>query len=145
MFKNLLPYICDIIYLLEGFELTYRDSGNTIHFSFFTKQFFPTSLEIAIPKHDKKSRKILFLNRETKLKTYFVATIRNNFNINVSCFNSFVVPAYTRGGSRTVATSKLERFVITNYSYLKKRHTFLNRQHFYKQPQAEIGKKLSKS
>ena len=37
MFKNLLLYICDIIYLVEGFELTYPDSGNTIHFSFFTK------------------------------------------------------------------------------------------------------------
>ena len=33
-----------------GFELTYRDSGNTIHFSFFTIQFFPPTQKITMPK-----------------------------------------------------------------------------------------------
>ena len=44
-----------------GFELTYRDSQNTIHFSFFTIQFFPPSLKITIPKQS------FFLNGETNL------------------------------------------------------------------------------
>ena len=34
----------------SGFELTYRDSGNTIHFSFFTIQVFPPTQKITIPK-----------------------------------------------------------------------------------------------
>ena len=34
------------------FELTYRDSGNTIHFSIFTMQFFPSSQKITITKYN---------------------------------------------------------------------------------------------
>ena len=32
------------------FELMYRDSGNIMHFSFFTIQFFPPTQKISIPK-----------------------------------------------------------------------------------------------
>ena len=39
------------IYKHTGFELTYRDSGNTIHFSIFTMQIFPPSQKITIPKY----------------------------------------------------------------------------------------------
>ena len=35
-----------------GFELTYRDSGNTIHFLIFTMQISPPSQKIAIPKYN---------------------------------------------------------------------------------------------
>ena len=41
----------------SGFELTYCNSGNTIHFSFFSMQFFPPSLKIAIPKYNIKKEK----------------------------------------------------------------------------------------
>ena len=34
---------------ITSFVLTYRDSGNTIHFSIFTMQIFPTSQKITIP------------------------------------------------------------------------------------------------
>ena len=48
----------------EGFELAYHDSGNTIHFPFFTMQIFPPSQK----NHDTKvCYSFLFLNRETKL------------------------------------------------------------------------------
>ena len=40
------------------YELTYRDSGNTIQFSFFAIQFFPPTQKIAIPKC-----KFCFVNR----------------------------------------------------------------------------------
>ena len=41
-----------------GFELTYRDSRNMIHFSFFTMQLFTLSLKITIPKHNIKNEKV---------------------------------------------------------------------------------------
>ena len=34
----------------SGFKLTYRDSANTIHFSFFTIQLLPPTQKIAISK-----------------------------------------------------------------------------------------------
>ena len=44
-----------------GFELTYRDSENTIHFSFFTTPFLPPSQKISISKHNTyKTRKRAF-------------------------------------------------------------------------------------
>ena len=36
---------------MTGFELTYRDSGNTNRFSFFTTQFFPPTKKFGIRKH----------------------------------------------------------------------------------------------
>ena len=36
--------------LIAGFELMYHDSGNTMHFSFFKRQFYPPTQEIKIPK-----------------------------------------------------------------------------------------------
>ena len=54
--------------ICTGFELTYRDSGNAIHFSFFTTQFFPLRLKITIPKDNiKKKKNCFFFNREIKL------------------------------------------------------------------------------
>ena len=50
-----------------GFELTYRDSGNTIHFSFFTTQFFPPSLKVMIPKHNVKIKNNFYFNFREKL------------------------------------------------------------------------------
>ena len=35
-----------------GFELTYRDSGNTIHVSIFTMQIFPLSQKTTIAKYN---------------------------------------------------------------------------------------------
>ena len=52
-------------------ELAYRDSGNTIHFSFFTTQFFPPSLLITIPKHNIKRKNIFFLNINHRGKLCF--------------------------------------------------------------------------
>ena len=49
------------------FQLTYHDSGNMIHFTFFMMKFFPPSLEITIPKHNTKKQKHFFLNTEIKL------------------------------------------------------------------------------
>ena len=40
--------------LIQGFELMYRDSGNTIDFSFFTMQIFPPSLKITVLKQNKE-------------------------------------------------------------------------------------------
>ena len=37
--------------LIQGFELMYRDSGNTIDFSFFM-QIFPPSLKITVLKQN---------------------------------------------------------------------------------------------
>ena len=48
--------------VMTGFELTYF--WNTIRFSFFTTQFFPTTQKMGILKHSIK--KIFFFNRETK-------------------------------------------------------------------------------
>ena len=49
---------------IARFKLTYRDSENTVHFSFFT-QFFTLSLKITIPKQHIKGKSFV-LNRETK-------------------------------------------------------------------------------
>ena len=51
---------------VPGIELTYCDSGNTMHFSFFTMQFFPSTQQIMI------SKKVCFLNLGTKTK-FFIA------------------------------------------------------------------------
>ena len=55
----------------SGFELTYRFSGNTIHFSFFRTQFFPRSLKITIPKHNIKRKNNFLLNLNHKEKLCF--------------------------------------------------------------------------
>ena len=39
---------------MKCFELTYRDLGNTMQFSFFTAQFFPPTQRMAIPKNNIK-------------------------------------------------------------------------------------------
>ena len=54
----------------SGFELTYCDLGNMIHFSFFMMQFFLSSLKIVMPKHIKLGKNFLvdFNHRE---KLYF--------------------------------------------------------------------------
>ena len=44
-----------------GFELMYRDSGNTMHFSFFKEQFLLTSQKIKISKDIAKKKKKSFL------------------------------------------------------------------------------------
>ena len=41
-----------IFSVYTGFKLTYRDSGNSIHFSIFTMQVFPPSQKITIPKYN---------------------------------------------------------------------------------------------
>ena len=50
-----------------GFKLTYGDSENSIHFLFFTMQFFPPSLKIVIPKHNIKWKRIFYFNFREKL------------------------------------------------------------------------------
>ena len=47
---------------MPGFGLTYRDLGNTIHFSFLTTLFFLPSQKIMITKHNIKRKKNRFLN-----------------------------------------------------------------------------------
>lgn len=54
-----------------GFKLTNYDLGNAIHFSFLTMQFFPPSQEITISKYIIK---------------FLFPTIKNEFNMHVSCF-----------------------------------------------------------
>ena len=54
--------------LTQGsFELTYCDSVNTIHFSFFMLQFFRPSLKIMIPKHNAKMKISFYFNFSEKL------------------------------------------------------------------------------
>ena len=62
-----------------GFELTYHDSGNTIHFSIFTMQFCHL-----VTKSQYQSI-IQFFNPKQRNETYYTS-IKNNFNILVSCF-----------------------------------------------------------
>ena len=57
-----------------GFELTYRDSGNTFCFSIFTTQIFPPSQKITITKYNAVSYS------ETE-KLFFSAAVKNNFNM----------------------------------------------------------------
>ena len=56
---------------MRGFELKYRDSGNTIHFSFLTTQFFLPSQKITITKHNIKRKKNRFLNDNHRKKLCF--------------------------------------------------------------------------
>ena len=60
----------DISWCFSDFELTYRDSGNSIHFSIFLIQIFPSSQNIAIPKYNKvsysKTEKQEFLSAAVK-------------------------------------------------------------------------------
>ena len=58
-----------------GFELTYCDLGNTMHFSFFTI-VFPTYPE----NHDTKYG-CCFLNREIKTKFFHAVKVKNDFNM----------------------------------------------------------------
>ena len=44
-----IPWNCNI---KSGFKLTYRDSGNMIHFSFFMSQFLSPGQKITISKHN---------------------------------------------------------------------------------------------
>ena len=37
---------------IAAFELTYLNSGKTIHFSIFTMKIFPPCQKITIPKHN---------------------------------------------------------------------------------------------
>ena len=53
--------------LISGFELTYRHSGNTIDFSFFTMQIFPSSLKITVLKQYKKENRVFSLTEKQKL------------------------------------------------------------------------------
>ena len=41
--------------IISGFELTYSDSENMIHFSFFTMQVFSPRLKIVISKYNTRS------------------------------------------------------------------------------------------
>ena len=63
------------------FELTYHYSGNGMHFSFFTIEFFPLTQKITIPM-----KVLCFLNRGTKTKYFLVVNIKNNFTRWVSHF-----------------------------------------------------------
>ena len=56
-----------------GFELTYRDSGNTINFLIFTMQISPPSQKITIPKYNAVS----YFEKEK----FFSVAIKNNFNM----------------------------------------------------------------
>ena len=58
----------------HGSNLTYCDSGNTIHFSIFTMLIFPPSQKITIPKYNAVSYS------ETE-KLFFSAAVKNNFNM----------------------------------------------------------------
>ena len=49
---------------VSGFELTYSDLGTTIHFSFFTTQFFPPCLKITIPKYNEKKERVFSLTEK---------------------------------------------------------------------------------
>ena len=60
---------------LSGFELTYRDSGNTIHFSIFTMQIFP-------PSQKKKSwYQSIMQFLIPKRRNFFSTAVKNNFNM----------------------------------------------------------------
>ena len=63
-------HTCFCSFSNTGFELTYCGSGNSIHFSFFTMQFFPPSLKITIPKHNVKMKKNFLLQFQGKAVFY---------------------------------------------------------------------------
>ena len=64
----------------KGYELTYCDSGNLIHFLFFTMQLFPSTQKIMIPKYDK----CLFAYPRNNSKTFLL--LKNNSSIHLSLF-----------------------------------------------------------
>ena len=59
-----------------GFELMYRDSGNTMHFSFFKEQFLLTSQKIKISKDIAQKRKKVF---SLKVASWIVSKTLNMF------------------------------------------------------------------
>ena len=81
-------------HIYPGYELKYRDLGNTIHFLFLMTQFFPHIQKITIPKYDK----FLFLLSEKQKQLFFAVVIKNDNNMRMSFFvkNSFVVAARAR-------------------------------------------------
>ena len=60
-----------------GFELMYGDSGNTMHCSFFTIQFFPPTQKITMPRKVSVSYKYKIL----KKKIFLAVQFKNNFNM----------------------------------------------------------------
>ena len=52
-------------------ELTYRDSGNTIHFFIFHDTVFSPSLKITRQKHNTKRKINFFLNNNDRKKLSF--------------------------------------------------------------------------
>ena len=58
----------------------YCDSGNSIHFSFFTTQFFPASLKMTIPKQYKKEKQF-FLNINHREKLCFTELVQEFIEI----------------------------------------------------------------
>ena len=60
--------------MISGFELAYRDSGNTIHFSVFT-------IQISTPSQKNNDTKSIMQFLIPKQRTFFSAAVRNNFNI----------------------------------------------------------------
>ena len=75
-----IPWNCNI---KSGFKLTYRDSGNTIHFSWHSFCHLARKSRYQNIIYIKKEKEFFPIQRN---ETYFAATIRNDFNKNVSCF-----------------------------------------------------------
>ena len=125
-FEFVALHVC--FYFVSGFKLTYHDSGNKIQFSFFTMQFFPTSLENMIPKHDIKKQKEFFsLMEQQKL---FCCYHQKRFQYQPVMFyqNSFVAPAYT------LKLKEIDR------SYLKKLHAFFISKTFIRNARLKLAK-----
>lgn len=70
----------ELLSCLKRLRITYCDSGNLIHFLFFTMQLFPSTQKIMIPKYDK----CLFAYPRNKSKTFLL--LKNNSSIHLSLF-----------------------------------------------------------
>ena len=60
-----------VFFTYSGFELTYCDLGNMIHFSFFMVQFFLSNLKIVMPKHNIKMKNNFLVDFNHREKLYF--------------------------------------------------------------------------
>ena len=72
---------------ISGYELTYRNSGNTIHFSFFATVYSFSHL----PRKLRDQNLIVFFvfffkNGESKAKLILAVTVNNDFNTVMTFF-----------------------------------------------------------
>ena len=69
--------------IVTGLELMYRDSGNVIHFLFFTMQFFPPILKTTIPKYNIKNKKKFSLTLITGKSRVLLSSVQESIEIKV--------------------------------------------------------------